>query len=201
MPAPVLDGFLAKLYDKDFNIQDSGVSARSYLDKIVQLALPLPSHKERFAQYIRELVDRPALADVKKVFTDDPMVRTLAVAADYNPRSLVRFLNNLLVDRFVYESKDQDDLKEKFLPLLYRLALCLQKHLDDSLYRSLVEDRSLCEAIAKKGEGDFVRRWVFEELSDRRMRAELEDALDSQDRRRMEDPARVGSARLPASTA
>jgi Leucine-rich repeat (LRR) protein len=170
----VLDGFLTHRYDKEFNVQDGGASARSYLDKIVQLPLHLPSHQERFAEYIHNLMNREALKDVKDVFSKD-LIQALAVASDNNPRSLVRFLNNLLVDRFIYESKGQDDLKDQFLPFCI-VSRCLQNHIEYGLYRKLVEDKELCDAIVKNPGIDFSRRWEFDRKS------VPEDTWDSKDR-------------------
>lgn len=160
----ILEGYLRNRYKNEFGVEDYEASGTSYLDKIVQLPLPLPSHRGRFESYVRGLLNRDtfkakANKPVKKALVG--LVEILAVGSNYNPRSLVRFVNNLIVDRSLWTSLGQ--------PVdAVRLGLCavariLQGHLGDSLYRRLVDDKRLCEDLAKGGEGIETRRKRWED--------------------------------------
>ncbi len=100
----ILESYLEKRYRREFGVADYRTSGTSYLDKIVQLPLPLPSHRSRFEAYICDLLKRPTLSEnpeVAKAFAG--LAKTLAMGANYNPRTLVRFINNLLVDRQLWQ--------------------------------------------------------------------------------------------------
>lgn len=95
----ILEGFLSKQYREEFGVDDYDQSNISYLDKLVQLPLQIPPHDNRFETYIRRLLDRPAIAidpDIRKTFEE--LVEILMIGSDNNPRTLVRLINNLLVD-------------------------------------------------------------------------------------------------------
>ncbi len=145
----IIDGYLKKRYKEEFGVEDYAASGTSYLDKIVQLPLPLPPHKSRFEQYIRELLKRPALShdkEVAKAFAG--MVKVLAVGSNANPRSLVRFVNNLLVDWRIRSLTPGDEPEAGFLQLT-AVSRALQQSLEHGHYRWLVTDRDLCNAIAE----------------------------------------------------
>lgn len=93
MSRPVIDGYLNKRYQQDFGLTD--FIGRNYLDKIVQLAFYIPSHRERiegFAETVLDVLnedDRIQLIDILPI---------IGVACGYNPRIAIRFVNNLLID-------------------------------------------------------------------------------------------------------
>ena len=76
----------------------------------------------------------------------------LSVGSNYNPRNLIRFVNNLIVDRSIWLSMD----KEVDVQLLGLCAVSriLQQHLGDRLYRHLVRSKTLCEQLAEKAESE-----------------------------------------------
>lgn len=94
----ILEAYLDKRFTQEFGLREYQ-RGQSYLAKFIQLALWIPSHEYRFSNFIeRTLKDR--LADS---FDDlAPMSSEIGLACGHNPRQLVRFLNDLLVDRFVY---------------------------------------------------------------------------------------------------
>jgi KAP family P-loop domain len=89
----VLEGYLQHRYQDQYGIKNFDGAA--YLDKIVQLAFPLPSHHGRMQALTKQLLQdipspqRQALIEV---------VPEVASYLSANPRSLVRFINNLLID-------------------------------------------------------------------------------------------------------
>jgi hypothetical protein len=92
----VIEGYLQHRYAEDYGIRDFDGSR--YLDKIVQLPFHIPPASERMPEFCSALLEGQ----------DRSVVRALRVllpqAADAlggNPRSAVRFLNNVLVDEAV----------------------------------------------------------------------------------------------------
>lgn len=145
----VLESYLDKRYRDDFGMKDYAEGGTSYLDKIVQLPLYLPSHRGRFKEYIVKLLDRPELSqDAKLVEALRALAPVLALGARHNPRSLVRFINNLIVDRRLFErqrgkSAEPDDNSYS----ICAVSRILQQELGLRQYRVLANDKALCEAL------------------------------------------------------
>ena len=143
----VIESYLEKRYREEFNVREYRADGMSYMDKIVQLPLYLPHHHARFHNYIHSLLRRDAFKrdpGVGKVL--DSLTEVLAVGSNYNPRSLVRFINNLLVDRQI-RLRMNEPAGEDFMRIC-AVSRSLQQHLDERDYRHLVSDNDLCEAIA-----------------------------------------------------
>ncbi|MCZ6572652.1 MAG: hypothetical protein O7C98_05715, partial [Planctomycetota bacterium] len=76
-----------------------------------RLPLGLPPHRGRFSAYIRGLLEREAFKTeanrpVKQALGE--LADVLAIGSNYNPRSLVRFINNLIVDRSIWVALRQE---------------------------------------------------------------------------------------------
>jgi len=163
----IIEGYLEKKYREEFNVSDYAMSGTSYLDKIVQLPLNIPPHDNRFEEYLKCLLDRPALKNDRESFKD--LIKALTIGSDYNPRSLVRFINNLLVDKYIYKKK-HEQVPDEFLQYS-AVSRILQQHLGYQLYRHLVNDDDLCNELT--GARD---KSVFEKkmLDERRQFSSLE---------------------------
>jgi len=155
----MLESFVAVRYQKEYGIADYHASGTQYLDKIVQLPLALPPHRARFQHYIQQLLDGPVFKHASNELVRDAvkeLVDVLAAGSNYNPRNLVRFLNNLIVDREIWASilqqQGEDDAESELDAA--RLGLCavsriLRQHLGDSLYRWLVGNKEVCNRLAR----------------------------------------------------
>jgi hypothetical protein len=92
----VIEGYLQHRYAKDYGISD--FDGKRYLDKIVQLPFHIPAASEKMSNFCSTLLEgqdenvRQALGAVLPRAAD---------ALRGNPRSVVRFLNNVLVDAAV----------------------------------------------------------------------------------------------------
>ncbi len=163
----VLEAYLKKRYEDEFGMADYATSGTQYLDKIVQLPLGMPPHTSRFKEYIERLLAR----DLFKMEPNKPvkvalegLLDVLAVGSNYNPRSLVRFINNLIVDRAIWKAMDPaHDVTPD------RLGLCavsriLRQHLGEVDYRDLADDPTLCElAVQGPGSGFSLLEDTFED--------------------------------------
>ena len=161
----VLEGYLARRYRREFGVADYAASGTQYLDKIVQLPLGLPTHRSRFAAYVqgllkRDIFSQEANVPVKRVL--EGLIEVLAVGSNYNPRSLVRFINNLIVDRGIWREFDPEgrDVEDELLGLC-AVSRILRQHLGELHYGILAENRDLCTHLAEDHAaiGRVRKRW------------------------------------------
>jgi hypothetical protein len=92
----VIEGYLQHRYTTDFGIMD--FDGKRYLDKIVQLPFQIPVASERMPEFCS------ALLEGQDQNVQQALGAVLPQAADAlgaNPRSVVRFLNNVLMDAAV----------------------------------------------------------------------------------------------------
>ena len=169
----IINDYLTKRY-KDYGIKDEQ-TGKSYLDKIVQLRLPLPPHERRFEKYIDELLKRKDLKlDEETRKTLRNLKNALAIGCDYNPRTLVRTINNLLVDRRIYSLLPQAGEQD----ISRVLAMCavsriLQENMRSlRLYRAFVRDPKLCQRIADNRGEDIRSRFPAKEEAAREIEGE-----------------------------
>ena len=170
----VVEEYLEKRFDKEYGLESEQETGARYLDKIVQLALPLPPHQSRFRKYLERLLDGRVLSDdsnrqVKEALTG--LVDLLARGADYNPRSLVRLINNLIVDQFLWQ-RVEGACDARLLGLC-AVARSLQHHLGEREYRRLVANDRLCAYLARRVGGKGEVRPEAEEGEEGRQWAEL----------------------------
>ena len=149
---PVIRAFI----NAEFKRQLEGVEIANpgvdYLDKIIQLALPLPSHESRFARYVEDLLKRP-------MFLSEPNHQLCAIVTElrdvlakgvrHNPRSLVRLINNLIVDRTLYLAVNDKVNDQTDIIGLFVVSRILQAQIkDDDVFDHLVSDQNVCTRIA-----------------------------------------------------
>lgn len=143
----IIECFLAKRYKDQYGVKDYNTNGVRYLDKMVQLPLPLPPHRNRFKKYITDLLDARGHGDASPVSQAlAGLADVLTIGSTANPRSLVRFINNLLVDWRLREAgRGKTDAGYLGLCAVTRI---LQQHLDRDLYRLLVRQQPICDIIA-----------------------------------------------------
>lgn len=89
----VVEGYLQHRYSAEYGIKD--FKGELYLDKIVQLPFHIPPSIARMADFCKTLLaDQPA----ELVAELDSVLPVVAEALGGNPRAIVRFINNILVD-------------------------------------------------------------------------------------------------------
>jgi hypothetical protein len=92
----VIEGYLHHRYASDYGIED--FDGTRYLDKIVQLPFHIPAAGERMPGFCSALL-KDQDQDVQRALS--VVLPLVADALGGNPRSVVRFLNNVLVDAAV----------------------------------------------------------------------------------------------------
>jgi len=134
-------------YEAEFHVKDYPVGP-SYLDKLVQLPLNLPNHRSRFSTYITKLLERPAMGVSSNVPVRDAIAKlidVLAIGSNYNPRSLVRFINTLIVDRAIWTAMGEK--VDTHLLGLCAVSRMLRQRLGDRPYDLLVHSDKVCQAL------------------------------------------------------
>ena len=158
-----------------------GDRGRFYMEKIIQLPIQIPSHRSRFRAFIVKTVD-----DLRKhhrgseIKALDGIREVLATGAGTNPRSLIRLMNNFLLDcklwPLIEHDKQYRRLSEAVAAAL-AFNRILQHDLGD-LYVALISDQELCSVIADKGtEGiqEYSREKPNEDRSSENPRLREED--------------------------
>jgi KAP family P-loop domain/TIR domain len=92
----VIEGYLQHRYATEFGIAD--FDGKRYLDKIVQLPFQIPTSSEKMPEFCSALLEGQD-QDVQQAL--GAVLPQAAEAFGGNPRSVVRFLNNVLVDAAV----------------------------------------------------------------------------------------------------
>jgi Leucine-rich repeat (LRR) protein len=158
----VIAGYLEKRYVEQCGEQTSG-RGRLYMDKIVQLPIGIPYHGSRFAGFVKQTV-----ADLSNDLGDNDLItalgdtqQVLAAGAGTNPRSLIRLVNNFLLDcmlwRLIKDDRGYPDLTPH-VTLALAFNRILWQELRES-YVQLLTNQDLCDAIADNGV-DGLRRYA-----------------------------------------
>lgn len=154
-PQPI-EGFLQKRYREHFECKD-GDWGKFYMEKIIQLPIIIPSHRTRFGEYVERLVKKMT----SSVFRPAKQVKALigvqdviAVGAGTNPRTLVRLINNFLLDCSLWPliERGGDKALEDYRDLTQDVAAALAfhrilQHVLGDLYVDLVRDQDFCSEI------------------------------------------------------
>jgi len=143
----IIQGYMTHRYEAEFHVKDYPVGP-SYLDKLVQLPLNLPGHRSRFSAYITKLLERPAMGVSSNVPVRDAIAKlidVLAIGSNYNPRSLVRFINTLIVDRAIWAAMGEE--VDTHLLGLCAVSRMLRQRLGDRPYDLLVHSDEVCQAL------------------------------------------------------
>ena len=144
----ILEGYLKHRYEQDYGLAhfDGG----SYLDKIVQLAFPLPSHSGRMKDLAEKLLQDVDAAD-RKHFRD--VVPIIAEHLGGNPRALVRFVNNVLID--VRISRTLHASGPGIPPEFFAVTRCLQLRWRD-FFEQTALDRDSSDYVAAADRAKWV---------------------------------------------
>ena len=155
----VVDGYLTYRAEKIYGPKQIDLH-RSYLDKIVQLPLVMPSRSEKFTAFAEHLIEEriskaadPALRKGLK-----SMARLFALSADATPRTLVRTINGALLDIELRDPSElHGELKDERPPYPIYSELCivqraLERSIGPELTKELARNDMLCKAILENPE-------------------------------------------------
>jgi len=149
----IIEDYLVEMY-KEAGSKNPTENGRRFIDKIIQLPLPIP-RQDDLTRYIENLFERREL----KCEENKPIVGVLknveqlvTLGANANPRNVVRFINNLIVDRTLWIlGGEEEELVHRKLLGIGVVARILREHLGDELYVAFSNDSGFCEEFAKGG--------------------------------------------------
>jgi hypothetical protein len=138
----VIEGYLNHRYTAEFGIKD--FKGAQYLDKIVQLPFHIPPSASRTASLCQSLLAGQQSAVVEAL---QPILPVIASALGGNPRALVRFINNILIDTAI-SSEFSNEEGTIGIPLEYfAISRCLEHRWPD-LFAMLTANDDLAATVA-----------------------------------------------------
>lgn len=141
----IIEGYLKHRYSEDYGIDDFDGS--SYLDKIVQLPFYIPSHSGRMEKFLENILEKLDKESGKKL---SEIIDIIAIACANNPRSTVRFINNLLIDQAInklFARSGESNYREIDIGF-FAITRSLQQNWRD-VYEKLMQSDKLCEEIVQ----------------------------------------------------
>lgn len=134
-----------------FNVGEEDLSGRSFFDKIIQVPFRMPVHGYEVGAYIGRMLNRIGWKfDAEEDLGDYQML--LEYSIGFNPRSIKRLCNTLLLLKSVVEGGDEEDAHtllsgSRRLKILFGLV-CLESQYEE-IYGSLsrMEDEAEIEAL------------------------------------------------------
>ncbi len=150
----IIEDYLVKIYTAAGSVgTEARENGRRFIDKIIQLSLPLP-RQDDLASYIDTLLERSEFkiegnAPIRDVIQN--IKSMIAVGANPNPRNVVRFINNLIVDRALWIATGEDqDLVDGQLLGIGAVSRILREHLGEAIYLELAKSSELCKELSEK---------------------------------------------------
>ena len=154
----VLEAYLDKRFSEEFGLRDQP-RGQSYLAKFIQLPLWIPPHEHRFSKLVEHLLDEAPLVPFAAELA--PMSREIGLACDHNPRQLVRFLNDLLVDEYVFRLRGNRSLF-KFHSFVAGRGVRMQS---ESVYYGLLRSQAHCDQIGACDDLEALREMTAQALA------------------------------------
>ncbi len=147
----IIDSFLEARYRTEYGLAEYANDGARYMDKLIQLPLTLSDHaNDTFETFIEKLITshsehlKPGVA---KAFIS--LKGPLAAGVNRNPRTLIRTLNRLLVDMFMWFQRLPEKAKEPDYGRVVGLCAVtriLEEHLGVH-YLNLALDQDLCDLL------------------------------------------------------
>jgi hypothetical protein len=137
----VIEGYLQFRYQKEFGIEN--FKGQSYLDKIVQLPFHIPSHRGRMDRFADKILER-IIPELRQQF--ESVLPIIGAASGSNPRSTVRFVNNLLIDTAINKDLASTDEMSEIQLEYFAVTRCLQLRWPQVL-SNLTSSDEVCEIV------------------------------------------------------
>lgn len=138
----VIEGYLQHRYSSDFGIAD--FQGQLYLDKIIQLPFFIPSNSGRMDRFCDVMIGRLE-PSVRPQLKD--LLPTIGEAFGGNPRAIIRFINNILIDLAI--NTELADSSETAIPVeFFAVSRCLQQRWP-SVFSVLMGSIEISEEVAQ----------------------------------------------------
>jgi hypothetical protein len=134
----VIEGYLQHRYASEYGIAD--FRGELYLDKIVQLPFHIPPSAPRMGEFSKSLLAGQPPQVVAEL---EPVLPFAAEALGGNPRALIRFVNNILIDYSIASALPQFTV----VPVrFFAVSRCLE-HRWPQVFSLLTEDPELAHEV------------------------------------------------------
>ncbi|MBN2093021.1 TIR domain-containing protein [candidate division KSB1 bacterium] len=137
----VIEGYLQHRYQKEYGIKD--FQGQLYLDKIVQLPFYIPPHKGRMKEFSENLL--ACLKSDDKILLKE-IIPIISISIGSNPRTVVRFINNLLIDRAINNILAENGILENIPINFFAITRALQIRWPN-IFSVVINSESICEEI------------------------------------------------------
>lgn len=146
----VVEGYLQHRYSTQYGIKD--FKGELYLDKIVQLPFHIPPSTARMTDFCKTLlIDQPS----GLISELEPVLPAAAEALGGNPRAVIRFINNILVD-FAISTSSPDGATA--IPVrFFAISRCLE-HRWPEVFDALTTSEGLAEDVAEWTPTDYAAK-------------------------------------------
>ncbi|ESA37760.1 kap family p-loop domain protein [Leptolyngbya sp. Heron Island J] len=156
----VIEGYLQYRYREDYGIEN--FEGQSYLDKIVQLPFHIPPHTGRMTDFSEKILTRIS-PESKNSFQE--ILPIIGSAAGANPRSTVRFVNNLLIDLAINQNLAASGTMSEIALEYFAVSRCLQQRWPQ-VFSTLMIAEQLCRELAES-DVEAIRREAKRDDPDR----------------------------------
>ena len=147
----VVEGYLQHRYTAEYGISD--FKGHLYLDKIVQLPFHLPPSAGRMATFSKSLLNGQPSEVIEGL---EPVMPVVAEALGGNPRAIIRFINNILIDTAISSEVAGSDSEESIPVQYFAISRCLENRWPD-VFTALTSSDEVAAEVA---------RWDREEFAD-----------------------------------
>jgi KAP family P-loop domain/TIR domain len=138
----VVEGYLQHRYSAEYGIKD--FKGQLYLDKIVQLPFHIPPSVGRMSEFCRYLLAGQSPELVDELASVLPAV---AEALGGNPRTVIRFVNNILIDHAISSALPEFSQKGGVPLRFFVVSRCLE-HQWPEVFAALVAPGELAQEVA-----------------------------------------------------
>ncbi|KAF5083116.1 KAP family P-loop domain protein [anaerobic digester metagenome] len=139
----IIEGYLEHRNITEFGIEKH--HGQLYLDKIIQLPFHIPSHRvrmDKFSENILNRIDHTLKNEIKEIL---PIVHP---TLGNNPRTIVRFINNLLIDNAIYTELFSENSEPQIFINYFAVNRCFQLRWSN-IFTKLAPNDKWCEGVQK----------------------------------------------------
>ncbi|MAT39265.1 MAG: hypothetical protein CL946_06650 [Ectothiorhodospiraceae bacterium] len=132
----VIEGYLKYKFQEEYAISD--LDGAAYLDKMVQLGFSIPSHLGKMPDLSKALMNESNNIGPSEA---DDIANIIELVSDDNPRKVVRFINNILIDKEICS-----ELGQKYDLYVYTITRALELGWN-TFYKNIVRNDSICDKL------------------------------------------------------
>lgn len=173
----VLEGYIQHRYQKEYGL--TNFDGRSYFDKIIQLSFFIPPHSGRIKNFsenvVRQITDTATKDEIKSV------LEIIEISGANNPRAIVRFVNNLLIDRAINKNLFKTDETDYKIEIGYfAVTRSIQQNWQD-FFEVLIHSKELCYLLSMFDNLQEIDKVLFEKVLPPNKLTIIEKMLDNDD--------------------